>query len=709
MDQFNVITPTSDLDELNNDMVSWTRLPLNLRYRSDEECIRRYNMTNIDLYNNLKAMIINNTVPKDDMMLSNSISEGAMIQDNSVVSFLNDEEKDFIIKKQKCEQLEMSPNIVIISPFRGDNKEYTLDELEDKFLKYSMLIDKHRRFSNSYSLSIWGYDVPNMYQIMKKKIMSLDGIESDDIIFTMRESVEEKLVTPLYTTLNEMIINQDILGLYNMKMDSFNEMTNTQRAMYNDIVSKIDETVSYVDFLSVLPKKVPYFTLTEMRELGIDDSNINTDYFHMNEEELLQNGWNPSVPVTEESLEYARRRQNIWLNEHKPKIVDLTHYNFNIVNESSTSMNRMYKKYDLYPIYIVISYTGTVMSKIIKFVRHSQYAHAGLSLDSDLRAISTFQLSKEWKGFANDSLDKYIKENSEASIMVLALFVDYNTKYKIDMIIKDFISKQEKSKYNVKNLFNVLLNKSVDNDSENLYLICSQFVDTVLKLANIKLFNKSSNLVEPEDFKDVANNPKVYKVYEGLARKYNEKEVEDIIHNLFITMNTNVLQYSNTVNEASITLEAIKDLLTPESVLVERKLPIKLDDNGNLELGLYKSLEEQYQEAHRLLKEYNDSNIEPMKHELARLFYINSAIEKKIKKMKKDDKEYKKYIDLRARVLNDFKKYFKIVLDNDPEFNFTEYFKKSEYYNGNIIIDNSVLKYTGKMIKEFIKMILGQK
>lgn len=709
MDQFNVITPTSDLDELNNDMVSWTRLPLNLRYRSDEECIRRYNMTNIDLYNNLKAMIINNTVPKDDMMLSNSISEGAMIQDNSVVSFLNDEEKDFIIKKQKCEQLEMSPNIVIISPFRGDNKEYTLDELEDKFLKYSMLIDKHRRFSNSYSLSIWGYDVPNMYQIMKKKIMSLDGIESDDIIFTMRESVEEKLVTPLYTTLNEMIINQDILGLYNMKMDSFNEMTNTQRAMYNDIVSKIDETVSYVDFLSVLPKKVPYFTLTEMRELGIDDSNINTDYFHMNEEELLQNGWNPSVPVTEESLEYARRRQNIWLNEHKPKIVDLTHYNFNIVNESSTSMNRMYKKYDLYPIYIVISYTGTLMSKIIKFVRHSQYAHAGLSLDSDLRAISTFQLSKEWKGFANDSLDKYIKENSEASIMVLALFVDYNTKYKIDMIIKDFISKQEKSKYNVKNLFNVLLNKSVDNDSENLYLICSQFVDTVLKLANIKLFNKSSNLVEPEDFKEVANNPKVYKVYEGLARKYNEKEVEDIIHNLFITMNTNVLQYSNTVNEASITLEAIKDLLTPESVLVERKLPIKLDDNGNLELGLYKSLEEQYQEAHRLLKEYNDSNIEPMKHELARLFYINSAIEKKIKKMKKDDKEYKKYIDLRARVLNDFKKYFKIVLDNDPEFNFTEYFKKSEYYNGNIIIDNSVLKYTGKMIKEFIKMILGQK
>ena len=60
--------------------------------------------------------------------------------------------------------------------------------------------------------------------------------------------------------------------------------------------------------------------------------------------------------------------------------------------------------------------------------------------------------------------------------------------------------------------------------------------------------------------------------------------------------------------------------------------------------------------------------------------------------MKKDKQdEYKKLIDLRARVLNDFKKYLKIVLDSDKEFNFGDYYKNSEYYDSNIMIDKETL------------------
>ena len=77
MDQYNVITPTSDLDKLNNDMTFWTMLPYNMRLRSDEECIRRYNMTNIDLYNKVKAAIINHTpLEIDDNIIGYSVSEG---------------------------------------------------------------------------------------------------------------------------------------------------------------------------------------------------------------------------------------------------------------------------------------------------------------------------------------------------------------------------------------------------------------------------------------------------------------------------------------------------------------------------------------------------------------------------------------------------------------------------------------------------------
>ena len=73
--------------------------------------------------------------------------------------------------------------------------------------------------------------------------------------------------------------------------------------------------------------------------------------------------------------------------------------------------------------------------------------------------------------------------------------------------------------------------------------------------------------------------------------------------------------------------------------------------------------------------------------------------------MQKGDPNYKKFIDLRARVLNDFRKYFKIVLEKEPDFDFAAYFQKSEYYNGNIIIDNSIVKFTGALIKKFIESL----
>ena len=103
---------------------------------------------------------------------------------------------------------------------------------------------------------------------------------------------------------------------------------------------------------------------------------------------------------------------------------------------------------------------------------------------------------------------------------------------------------------------------------------------------------------------------------------------------------------------------------------------------------------------------YDMTNEEGIKHELARLFYINSIIEKKLKKKKQQDPEYKELTDLRARVINDFTKYFKIIKTNDKEFDFNKYIKNSEYYNKTITVDNSTLKFTGNYIKAILKMLV---
>ena len=744
MDRFNVITPTSDIDELNNDMSSWCSLPYNLRLRSDEECIRRYNITNIDLYNRLKAAIIANKLPENPELIGNAISEGLVMSNDNLLpefDFLNDEEQNFIWKKQTAEQLELSPNIVIISPFKGNEKEYSIGELEDKFNKYNLLTPKNKRFSNSYSINIWGYDVPNMYSIMKKKILSIDGLDGD-IIATLGESKYEKVINPVIESMNEKIVRDDKIGLLQIKLDSCSEMTAYPKAIYESMNKEINKTIYEKDFTSIISKAVPFFTIDEMNEFGLyynEASNIKPeDYYKiisekMNQlelssgeerdkltEEVISLGWNPSVKITESNLKFARDRQCKWLKEKALTIVDISSLNSdNIVCESSQSMRSVYKKNNLYPVYIVLSFTNTLFGKAIRAIKHSTYTHAGLSLDSDLRNITTFKFGSEWNGFTTESINNYINTFDDALIDVLCIFVDKNTKEKIELVIRDFISKQEKTRYGFGNLFNILINRAKD-DPENLSLVCSQFVDTVLKLCNIDITKKPSNLVIPQDFSQISNNPNIYKLYEGLAKNYNERHIENNINMLFKTTNTSDVKYSNDINfateyyiqqykpisgKAIDVVNEINYFLTPESIIVEKKFPININDKGDLIIKLYKSLEDEYQEAHRLLKQYGSENIEGIKHELARLFYVNSTIEKKIKKMDKEDENYKKFINLRARVLNDFKKYFKIVIEKEPNFNFSEYFQKSEYYNGNIVIDNSILKYTGSLIKKFLQSL----
>ena len=86
-----------------------------------------------------------------------------------------------------------------------------------------------------------------------------------------------------------------------------------------------------------------------------------------------------------------------------------------------------------------------------------------------------------------------------------------------------------------------------------------------------------------------------------------------------------------------------------------------------------------------------------MKEELCKLWYINIKIEKKLhSKFRKNKKEL---LDIRARVLNDFKKYLTKILSVQSDFSFSDYYKNSEYYDSSISIDKNTLKWSGKLLK----------
>ena len=144
---------------------------------------------------------------------------------------------------------------------------------------------------------------------------------------------------------------------------------------------------------------------------------------------------------------------------------------------------------------------------------------------------------------------------------------------------------------------------------------------------------------------------------------------------------------------------------TKESYIEEAKsLPIQFDKDGNLIIKNIRKInfEQEYANSHRLLMEYDKTKAyDPMKFELAKMQFFITLLEKRM--YKKGKEKSKDELKVRARFLNDFKKYLKIVVDNDNTFNFGEYYEKSSFNDALIKIDNSTLKYGWKALKYMIK------
>ena len=724
-DKVKIIRPTSDIIQLDIMRKEYECQPYEKKLKADEDCIALYGMTNYALYQKLRAALLMETIPDDILNTGNRT-----IKESNVYSILESEEDEsYEMKINQTIELNKNPNIALIYPGVS-----SIEDLEDKYNKYLLLTDKFKLISNSYSYKLWGYDVPNMYRL-QKGILTSDKVELQDSNL-VKESKEFMRMTE--ESVNDMMISGDILGLLRVKLEACDrKIDGSKSGLYEDIVTRINTYINKPeDFKEVIPGVVPCYTSDELDTFPDDVNGGNyydtiknyiMDYYNNPCEEtkkkLIEYGWNPAIPFNEKGFKYSKERQNEWLKEHCVQIVDVTGLNtIHSISESSTKMRKMYKKEGLYPIIIITSFSNTLFGKVIVAVKHATYSHAGIALDTNLKDILTYKFDSKHNGFHKENIDDYLHNSDKAKISVLALFVDKSTYDKLGKVIKDFFKKQDKTRYNFGNLLNIAFNREKDY-TDSLSFVCSQFVDVVLRMVNIKLLNKPNNLVTPQDFADVVANPKVYKLYEGLASKYNEKKVEEKINSLYTLFDTSKIQYHNMTDlmeenfsfeslyytteneEANKVLEEMREYIKPECAIMERKFPIQFNKVGDLEISTSKSLEEEYQEAHKLLEGYNKSNIDGIKHELARLFYINSLIEKKIKNMKKNDPEYHNYIKLRSRVLNDFKKYFKVITNKDDKFDFNTYFQSTEYYNGNIVIKSSTLKHSGDAVLKFMKSL----
>lgn len=214
----------------------------------------------------------------------------------------------------------------------------------------------------------------------------------------------------------------------------------------------------------------------------------------------------------------------------------------------------------LAPIFIVCTFTGTSFGKVVTKIQHCKFSHSGLSLDSDLKHIYTFNThSKKTGGAGIESIDEYdnVSTGESGDIYVMCFFVPLSVKESVRQVVDRIFSNVDKTRYAFGNLLNILANRAVDT-KDSLKMVCSQFVDYCLKAANIDLTNKSSNLVSPNDFASIPKkNPKVFVLFDGKKSEYSSKKADGKIYRLLRTREPEEL---SVVAEGACLLEACKNV-----------------------------------------------------------------------------------------------------------------------------------------------------
>lgn len=134
-----------------------------------------------------------------------------------------------------------------------------------------------------------------------------------------------------------------------------------------------------------------------------------------------------------------------------------------------------------------------------------------------------------------------------------------------------------------------------------------------------------------------------------------------------------------------------------------KQFPIEFDKDGNL--IIYKArtgtlaFGDEIDDSVQLLESYrNQSNIEGMKYEIAKLWYINDCIEKKLKKRLNND-QYKELIDNRSVCLNSFKYNLEYIMKYEKGFNFSDYYNSTPFSDNSVKITSNTIDYTIKTIK----------
>lgn len=159
-------------------------------------------------------------------------------------------------------------------------------------------------------------------------------------------------------------------------------------------------------------------------------------------------------------------------------------------------------------LYIVLTRTNTMISKLIHLIKDDEYTHAAISLDRNLNHMYSFGRKNTYNPF----IGCFRKEDIRGGVYklcetlpgtIIEIKVSRQQYEKAKILLERFISNSDFYKYNYKGLIYSLSNKSECKDDR---FLCSEFVYHILKESGIVDLKISRNLVRPQNLLNIEGN-----------------------------------------------------------------------------------------------------------------------------------------------------------------------------------------------------------
>ncbi|MDR7856836.1 hypothetical protein [Tissierella sp.] len=171
-------------------------------------------------------------------------------------------------------------------------------------------------------------------------------------------------------------------------------------------------------------------------------------------------------------------------------------------------------------IYILLTYSGSVLSKVINKYTKEPYSHVSIAFDEELKELYSFGRLRPrnpiFAGFVREDIESGTYARFPQTTCALYSLEINNIQYrKLMRELQKFKKDGDKYGYNLIGLIGVMVNYPVERKYN---YFCSQFVSSLLNNSGIKLINKHTALTSPRDFRECKE---LNLVYEGNLQNYN--------------------------------------------------------------------------------------------------------------------------------------------------------------------------------------------